>query len=60
MARLRKGCSHSKNESKCKYYSLTLSSCIQYRDKDDCELLKRSYVDHRKSIIREGEKLFRQ
>ncbi len=60
MARLRKGCSHSKTEHKCKYYSLALESCTQYRDVDNCELLKRVKVDHRKNASIAGDKLFRQ
>lgn len=60
MARLRKGCSHSKNEQKCKYYSLQLSSCTLHRSKEDCELIKQNKPDHRKKSLRKAERIFRQ
>lgn len=58
--RLRKGCSHSKNEQKCRYYSLQLSACTLHRDKDDCELIKRNKTDHRKKNLHRTERIFRQ
>ena len=60
MARLRKSCMSSKSESRCKYYSLVLGSCTQYREKDDCELLKRIKANHRKCAARNGNDLYRQ
>lgn len=60
MARLRKSCMSSKGENRCKYYSLVLMSCTQYRDKEDCELLKRVKVNHRKGAASNGNDLFRQ
>ena len=60
MARLRKSCMSSKTENRCKYYSLDLMSCTQYRDKGDCELLKRVKKDHRKGAACTGKDLFRQ
>ena len=60
MARLRKDCMSNKSESKCKYYNISLMSCTQYRDKDDCELLKKVKVNHRKGAASNGNDLFRQ
>ena len=60
MARLRKGCMSSKGEGKCRYYNIGLGSCIQYRDKDNCELLKKVKKDHRKGAASNGNDLYRQ
>lgn len=60
MARLRKDCMSSKGEGKCRYYNIGLMSCTQYRDKDNCELIKKQKVNHRKGAAANGKDLFRQ
>ena len=60
MARLRKSCTGSKAEGKCRYYNVMLMSCTQYRSSDDCELIKRHKVNHRKGASSTGKDLFRQ
>ena len=60
MARLRKDCMSSKGEHKCRYYNIVLMSCTQYRDKHDCELLKKVKPNHRKGAAANGNDLYRQ
>ena len=60
MARLRRSCTGNKSESRCTHYDIGLGSCILYRGKEDCELLRKQKVNHRKGASTTGKDLFRQ